>query len=123
MKIISSRCVENMGFSFDSYDSVIYEKIRTGAKYDIAKKGFEQAKDSLKSCEGEECKALRLTMQNNIKDSLLQTVEIAENKLAQIKDKLAESEMLTADEDKDARDSQKLSCHYSGSNNNSFAAS
>ncbi len=93
---------EKLAKAEENFENARAKLERAKEKYDIAKKGFEQAKDSLKSCEGEECGALRATIQSNIKDSLLQTVEIAENKLAQIKDKLAESEMLTADEDKEA---------------------
>lgn len=71
-------------------------------KYDAAKKRFEESKEGLKNCKGEECKSVREKMQVDIKDSLLQTIEIAENKLAQIKDKLAESDMLTSDENAEA---------------------
>lgn len=41
-KILSSKSIENMAFSFDSYNPVVYEKIRVGAEYDIAKRNIEE---------------------------------------------------------------------------------
>lgn len=66
--------------------------------YELAKQKFTKAKTELKQCKKEECEPIKTEIRANIRESLLKMIEIMDNKLIQLKQKVAESEVLTEEE-------------------------
>lgn len=89
---------EKAGKAAEAFAKATERLEQSKERYKAAKERLEQVREKVKGCGKEECEQLREDLKARTADSLLESIDIIDNKLLQIKQKIEESEVLSEEE-------------------------